>query len=142
MPTANDRAQINFIIKDLEETAEKIIQDFVISLTEALIEATPVRSGWAQANWRITTDKPPASTARRPRGRARSGEVAAVRAEQRQDIANVRNFRLDDKRITIYNNVPYITLLDRGHSNQAPTMFVLRTIQKEVDKVRRLGNVS
>src|SRR3990172_4458861 len=86
-----------------------------LEIGKAVVQATPVDTGRARANWQPSLNFPSSSPidAFDPSGTSTPLKIAAV--AKRMTVDN--SFHLT-------NRVPYIGLLDRGHSSQAPPGFI------------------
>ena len=140
---ADESTQIRIIVNDLESFTEKVCTFLTIEATANLIEATPVDTGWARANWipRIGRPAPPPTgdAPRRQAGQAaRSGTLINQTSEQSAGQASALRYRLNQGRIFITNNVPYIGRLNQGHSPQAPPGFVQRAIRRAIGRLRNI----
>lgn len=110
---------------------ERAIARLSVNVTAELIEATPVDTGWARANWVPAIGSPFDVDA------PNDGEGIAVdsrRGDQQRGTASVLAYRLSNGPVYISNNVPYITSLNEGSSSQAPAAFVQSAIAAGVKK--------
>ena len=84
-------------------------------------EGTPVKTGWARANWAFAVGMPcPTQTIG-----ARPPEGVTINVVQSSAILQTAGpFPL----IWVYNNVPYIEVLENGHSTKAPTGMVANAL--------------
>jgi hypothetical protein len=101
------------------------LEDTVIGVTLAvdseLVNTTPVDTGRARSNWLPSLN--------RPDGRQ-------VGVGQKPDTRNaIARYKLSDT-IFITNNLPYITKLNEGSSQQAPAGFVDAAILRGKQAVR------
>ena len=113
------------IRKQLERQVAKATTMLVLEIDANLRETTPVDTGNARAHW-----------------------VPSVGAESPLDdhdagVAAVLRYKLADGKAFISNHVPYISMLDLGHSRQAPAGFVeaaiargLETVQSRFDSLK------
>lgn len=90
-----------------------------------LLDATPVKTGWARTNWRVYTSP--------------NGDVVPRPADvgfSYSDAINQANSTLSTSSSTYYivNNAPYIVTLNRGSSIQAPSYFVQATIEESLSE--------
>ena len=117
--------QLRFIIRALEKVAERAVAKITLDATANLIEATPVNTGWARANWVPSIGEPVDEP---------SGSQEDVNSsDQENGIAKVATgYKLAMGKVFISNNVPYIGALNDGHSQQAPSGFVQIAIAKAV----------
>ena len=123
---ADEFLQVRAIVQSLERVTERAIVKITLDVTANLIETTPVDTGWARANWvpKIgeTDDQPVGNP----------GDAGVAAAAQASGQASIPSYRLEQGKITIANNVPYVPILNDGHSSQAAAGFVQRAIQKAV----------
>jgi hypothetical protein len=114
--------------------ADRIAQD--------LVQSTPVDTGDAMSNWRVSLNAPIGETAlaynRSPRGRMIAGNwthtvepiitffgnVGPATEQIQSAIAS----KQPEEPIFIANNLPYIQRLDTGASDQEPAEFVSRAM--------------
>ena len=132
MPTAQERRQIEVIVRDAGRLTERVVRGIALDLHGNLVEATPVDTGYARANWVPRVGRP------QPRavGTPGSGGVGAAQAAANGGVNQVLGYRLAQGRVHVTNNVPYIEALNAGHSPQAPAGFVQRSIRDAVRAVR------
>ncbi len=88
-----------------------------------LVPATPVKTGFARANWRATLNIPSSRplTFLDPSGQATIARIVAVS----------RSWTLGDT-LFIVNRAPYIEKLNAGSSPQAPAGFVRVAVDEGV----------
>jgi hypothetical protein len=129
--------------KDLEDLKQKlkkeitnVIKDVGVEVFTALREpaplGTPVITGWARSNWRISTKKPSSDTVK-SEGDVSASNQAAVQSLQK--FAS-KNDLTDVSHIYIYNRVPYIKKLNYKTARQSPTLFVEKSMQRGIDKLQ------
>ena len=124
-------SQIRAVVRGLERVTERVITKITLDVTANLVEATPVDTGWARANWVPAIGAPVV----RDLGNvpATSQNAASVAGKQQQAIAAVvTGYKLARGAVFVSNNVPYILRLNDGSSKQAPSGFVQRAIKKAV----------
>lgn len=78
----------------------------------------PVDTGWARANWGVSLGKPKTSPIGTYPGQGNKTTLSVF--DLTGVIAAARPFGI----IWVWNNVPYITKLENGHSTQAPSGMV------------------
>lgn len=130
--------QIRVVIKALEGVAEQVIKklalDVVANLSRAPSEGgTPVKTGWARANWIANVGAAINDPAGDPEN------VAQAEGEKQAGLGKVLGYRLSAGSVYISNNVPYILRLNEGHSKQAPKGFVQAAIQEAVTGLRSVA---
>ena len=111
---------------ELERFVEQLMVKITLDLTANLIETTPVDVGWARANWIPEIGLRDIEPAPRPEG----GGVAGANAAQALAVSTVISQYTFPEKIQVGNGVPYIGVLNDGHSKQAPPGFVQRAINK------------
>ena len=124
------------VTKELQEHVEKLIKKVTLETTAELIEATPVDTGWARANWVPNINERFDKTAG-TRQNAERGTVD-ISAQQQGKIDVLIRYKLPDT-IFVSNNVEYISALNDGHSLQAPAGFVQQSIAKAIQNVSSGG---
>lgn len=122
--------QIRVITGLLAQATERVISRISVNVTAELIEATPVDTGWARANWVPAIGAPfigPGTS---------MGNVTSQRQQQQSGVASVAtSYKLSRGAVFVSNNVPYITRLNDGSSAQAPKAFVQAAINAAILKL-------
>ena len=136
MPVGN-RKQVTAIVRDLDRFAERLIVKITLDVTANLVEATPVDTGWARANWVPSVGQRSRRPAQSFPGRTPSAFVQTAAAKQSVGQAQAVGYKLERGRVFVSNNVDYILRLNDGYSRQAPAGFVQRAIRKAVTMARR-----
>jgi hypothetical protein len=123
-------------VGQLDRFAGRVIKDLVLEATSNLIEATPVDTGWARANWVPSIGGPkfgPTTPSDRSR---RQSATTSQKGSQQAGIASVAaGYTLSRGVVSIGNGVPYISVLNGGSSRKAPAAFVQGAILKAVRTV-------
>ena len=122
--------QIRLIIKALQEFAERKVKGLTLDLTTILLQTTPIDTGFARANWipSIGVDNQNLAGTK-----AQADAGTLDRAPQQNGLAEVAtSYTLGQGRVYVSNNVPYITRLNDGSSQQAPAGFVQDAILRAV----------
>jgi hypothetical protein len=123
--------QIRTIIKALDRVSERTIIKITLDIVANLIETTPVDTGWARANWVPALGAPYVASLDGIRPTTQMATSAA--GEQSSKLAGVAGgYRLEQGKVFISNNVPYILDLNAGSSSKAPVAFVQRAIVKAI----------
>lgn len=138
MPTFEQ--QMEKIIKDREEKALNIFRAIALQLFDRVIRRTPVDTGRARANWNAAIDNPDMSTTD-----ATPDEGSGATAPAASRASNEANRKAQSKALvadlgdTLYltNNLPYISALEYGYSNQAPRGMVRVTVSELKQVLRR-----
>lgn len=127
-----DDPQIRFIVGDLGRFSEREIIRLSLEVTANLIEATPVDTGWARANWVPSIG---AGFEVQVGNGGDAGQRASMRRRQAQGKAELAGYRLSRGPIFVTNNVPYIQKLNEGSSQQAPAGYVQQAIARAIQTV-------
>lgn len=123
--------EVDRVVGELERFAERLIVKLTLDVAANLIEATPVDTGWARANWVAAIGAPAEADV----DLARTDEQAAAgrAAEQQASLGRVAaDYDLAGGAVFVTNNVAYISRLNEGSSRQAPAGFVQQAIGKAV----------
>ena len=111
-------SQIIRIDRELKEFVGERVKKHASQTLTNLHAATPVDTGHARANWRVST------TGRPPEGVIGSNESPS-RGSLARGLAQINAYVLRKLQpIIIANNVKYMNELNNGHSSQAPTNFI------------------
>jgi len=94
-----------------------------IEATANLVEATPVDTGHARANWVASI------------GSEVTSEVTA--GAQEAGLSMLAAYDVAQGHAFVQNNTPYIGRLDEGHSDQAPSGFVRVSIENALNVAAR-----
>lgn len=126
--TETDRIMVR-----LENATREATIDMALRIHGALVEGTPVDTGWARSNWLPSVGV--------PRGETVGAPGALDQGPARVGQSEVAGWGIQDGPIYIANNVPYIRRLNGGSSNQAPAGFIEAAVQAETNRAnrRRLG---
>jgi hypothetical protein len=128
---------IKVVLNALNDFTADSVKEIVLDATSNLIEDTPRDTGWARNNWipEIGPGTPgPVGDPERPR---------QAGAQQQQAVARIAiAYKLGMGIVTIYNNVPYINRLNKGHSKQAPSGFVQAAILRAVNGAGLGGSIA
>lgn len=118
-------SQIRVILNQLGKFTDEQKRRLSLNVLDEVVRATPVRSGWAQANWFVSIG-PRIGV---PVGAKGAAGVPAAEAFQRLSINNLFLTNIRRRRLNLENNVPYINRLNAGSSAQAPAGFVQQAIR-------------
>lgn len=119
---------VRVAVGELKSFTERKIKEITLAVTANLVEDTPLDTGWARNNWVPRIGVPPEGVA--------GSRDAVSGAAQGAGLASVAaTYALDKGSVFISNNVPYISALNDGHSKQAPSGYVQRSIEKGVREV-------
>lgn len=92
-----------------------------LELFNSVITATPVDTGRARGNWQTTNHVPASGALERIDP---GGNLAQDEALQRVGVSE------PDATVWLTNNLPYISRLEYGHSNQAPEGMVRKNLSR------------
>ncbi len=95
---------------------------------ERVVTVCPIDTSRAKSNWQMTTDMPAVQEVPFVEGRGGSslGEALSITTENRKQV--LKQYRFGQE-VWVTNVVPYIVMLDNGHSPQYPGGFTLDAIQ-------------
>ena len=119
------RDQVGGIMSELTNLVEDSVKGLGRDLTLNLKTATPRDTGLAGSSWQLSIGKPAEPVAvgqRSPAGVRRAAEA------QQKGLDSLTRYRLAQGNVIITNSQPYISQLNLGHSGQAPSGFVQRTV--------------
>jgi hypothetical protein len=92
-----------------------------IAVFSAVIQDTPVDTGRARGNWRVSEGQPQLNPVDRE---DKSGEVP------KGEILTLVSKSQGDKPVFLANNLPYAEPLENGHSKQAPAGMVRKNVAR------------
>lgn len=115
---AGSRGSLQFVIDDLRDFTAQRSVGLSLEIHAELTESTPIDTGWARSNWQMAVGTPA------------TGVVGSPGSPGSPPL--VTSYRLGQGPINITNNVPYIQVLNDGHSQQAPAGFVEAAIDRAV----------
>lgn len=127
----------------LRRTAEKIRGSVdaawratALAVDQTVVLATPVDTGRARSNWRVSTEKQSDVYEAFVLGKGGStgADNAAAALDQGQQAINDATGDV----LYISNNLPYIQPLNDGHSAQAPAGFVEQAVQAGIDAIKQV----
>lgn len=122
-------AQADAVVASIEALVATAAKALVLEIVANLVRATPVRTGWARANWIPSISEPAVEAVGSPSSVSNDG--------QQEGIQQVLRFKLADATLWIANNVPYISMLNNGSSTQAPAGFVERAIDEALHEMEQ-----
>jgi hypothetical protein len=109
---------------DVKKITEQVIKVAAKTIYDEIVKGNPVDTGFSASNWNISLGQPDYTVA----GERHEGETYEAQPKEVPD-----NPELQD--IFISNGVPYIGLLEEGHSSQAPSGFVAVAIERAEAKL-------
>lgn len=123
---ANDfLARMMRIAEKVGTNVDKVVQAYAGHLLVSLVQATPIKSGQARANWQVAIDGPNSvfiqyAEKNRNRNVADHADVQdAIDHGQSVILGYTRGHTID-----LFNNAPYIVRLNQGYSPQAQAGYV------------------
>jgi hypothetical protein len=122
-------SEIRTTIAAIEKTAERVIKRIGFEIQGELIRTTPVDTGWARANWLVSIGRPTGGATPKSGEPGKGNADTSLRTEGQQRMLV---YRLSQGDIWLGNHVPYISVLNAGHSKQAPKNFVELAIRKGI----------
>lgn len=127
-------ADISRFVQKTKIRAEVVVRKICLIGLTGVVEKTPVDTGRCRGNWRVSINKVDLTT---DYLFAASREGASTTSISR-GIPVVNSARLGDS-VWITNNVHYASLLEVGHSKQAPSGMLRVTWVELVNYVRDLA---
>ena len=139
MPTSEHRrfaADIQRFAKKLDVDVGLATRRVALQVFTGIVQKTPVDTGRARSNWAIALGGPastPSSaiTEEHQRQRKENGEGVDPSSITDQAVreAEASSMAINGQQLVyISNNLPYISRLNEGHSQQAPAGFVEATL--------------
>lgn len=110
-------------IKVLADWSTRQVAGLMLNITSELIHTTPIDTGWARSNWVPSIGEPFLGDVGK-----KGPNDAGPQSDGESALAGYTNFAMGD--IFITNNVPYIQVLNAGHSKQAPAGFVEAAVER------------
>jgi hypothetical protein len=120
--------QLSFIIADLSRFTAKETLGLALDIQANLQEDTPRDTGWARANWVMSTGAPLEDDQVARTTDPTPAQVSQAAVRQTQSLDDVLSYDLARGAIFTTNNVPYIGRLNEGHSQQAGSAFIQRSV--------------
>lgn len=120
--------QLSFIIADLTRFTAKETLALALDIQANLQEDTPRDTGWARANWVMSTGAPAEDLGVSRTTSPTTSQVVQAASRQAASIDGVLGYDLGKGAIFTTNNVPYIGRLNEGYSKQAGSAFIQRSV--------------
>lgn len=139
-PEAFAEAINRYAAKRVQLIAKTVAATAFREVAKQIVEATPVLTGHARANWIPSADEPDGSINPGVAGVDLTGE--AQTAGEKGDVdAVIKQFMSNDSSTKLFlnNNLPYINALDEGSSRKAPAGIVLPSILTALAVIRDRG---
>jgi len=144
MSVTTNAAQTAARLRKIAERVEERAVDGLRAIAGATYReaglGTPVDTGRARANWRVTVAGETFDVIGISTGPRAAQESAASQAEsqsQREASSALAALRPGD-RLFVQNNLPYIRRLNHGHSRKKPAGFVERALAEGRSVARRI----
>jgi uncharacterized protein CbrC (UPF0167 family) len=120
-------SKLDRVIDELNEFLELTVKRLTAEVVAELVEANPVQTGWSRANWVPGTGD---NVAVEPVGTRQSVSTS----ERDLGLALIlSSYEIEQGRVTIQNNVPYITTINDFHPTRAG--FVQESIDRAVSSI-------
>jgi hypothetical protein len=119
--------EIKAILSAFRKTSAFETRKLTLRITDALVKATPVDTGFARASWYPSLNTPVIG---KPKAENLS-DVSAAQSQQASQLSSILGLkRLDGISVVwISNNTVYLSRLNEGSSKQAPAKFVEKAIK-------------
>lgn len=125
--------RINILARVVDKNINDTVKWCALAIDQTVVLATPVDTGRARSNWRVSLGEPirtviepysPLASGNDPSKIGENSNAAAALAQGREVISR----RKPEQEIYISNNVNYIERLNAGWSAQAEAGFVQQAI--------------
>jgi len=120
------------LIRKLRKRADQLVRGVALEAHGRLVKKTPVDTGRARANWHVQVGAPDRSN---DPGRD-SSDVERTKQQGRRMILG--EFEAGES-VFITNSLPYIPVLEDGHSGQAPRGMIKVTAKELKPLTRRVA---
>ena len=121
-------AKLKRISESIEPNVDKLMKDVAMAVAKEVVASTPADTGRAKENWQTSLNAPASGVLHPQPQRPESPAAGAARSlAETEDV--LTQYKTSDT-VYIQNNLPYIGALNRGHSRQAPAMFVERAAMR------------
>ena len=130
--------RLDGIAVQIEGNVERAVKDCAGAVARSVISNTPADTGRARSNWTAQMDEAFAGLfpARVPGVAGNTAEANAVATVEAAEQV-IETFDIEkNASIHITNNLPYIGVLNDGHSQQAPADFVRLAVLDGLTTVR------
>jgi hypothetical protein len=127
--------QLGRIFAELDEAISERVSEFTLELHGELVSnppsGTPISTAWASTNWWPAVGQAPTANG------GPVGEPSSRAGGQSAGVAEVASYKIaSGQPLWVSNNVPYISRLNAGWSQQAPAGFVEQAIETTLSKFR------
>lgn len=126
--------------EDIPDIINTIVKTVASEVARAVITNTPVDTALARSNWLASLNEPLSNVIppHYPGSHLGVGETANAFATI-ELVQNVVKAATPEQAIWLNNNVPYITILNDGHSKQAPAAFVELAIVTGIQALQKVN---
>jgi hypothetical protein len=136
-------SELDKVIAALEANKTTIQVALAYEVQREMFKRTPVDTGWARANWKVTADPGESLAVAANRPEKDAAGAATVSAAMTASNASIGGLAVKPAKgtaatpIFIANGVPYIGRLNKGHSKQAPSGYIQAGIAQAVRTISR-----
>ena len=123
----NFSSQVSDIMGELNGFVEDETRGLARDVTAELVRATPKDTGLASRSWTPSIGRPGPAVAV---GQNTPAGVRAAAEAQERGLAELERYTLRRGPVYISNGQTYVLSLNDGHSGQAPSGFIQRSIVK------------
>lgn len=130
-------SEMNDLKKIIHSEVQKVEKELVETIFDILVGSpptgTPVDTGWASANWMVTTGSPASGKV------PDSGSVSSMKGKSMSSLTTLIESDLSNvNSIFITNRVSYIELLNNGnHSKQSIPAFIDEAVLRGIYSIKR-----
>jgi len=130
--------RIKVIAKEVSVNSTSVMRKTVITVASAVALRTTVDEGTARANWQIKIGFALGGMVNSfPKGKKGTTGLAVVAQVTNQAVSEMKKLKDTDTEVFISNNLPYIGVLNKGSSIQAPAGFVQSAIEAGLSAIRK-----
>lgn len=124
-------AQSRHVGAEIQKRIAAAAKALTLEIDKNLRKVTPVDTGHARANWVPSVGTPHTAQAETVKVAGNVGSAAHAAG-----VAKVAAYKLEDGPLWVSNNVPYIRILNYGHSKQAPAGFIEFAVDQALQALR------
>lgn len=135
-----------FLEKEVPQEWMRRQIEIIIFLFNDIREHTPVapdkgsfKGGFARYNWRVTMNTPPTDVLGKRGSPPQKRSLESIRQSLSTMKRGLRSYQKAADVLYVYNNVPYVTFLEHGWSDQAPEGMVMQGIENTRAFIRNKG---
>lgn len=130
--------RIKAVAAGVESNANTMMRKTVITVASAVALRTPVDTGRARANWQTQIGSAAGGIVGGfTKGKDGSTGAAAAAQAINNAVTTMNGYKKGGVDVFISNNLPYIDVLNKGSSQQAPAGFIQSAIDAGLRAIRK-----